>query len=48
MDLKKEKEFIITVVPSDDPEYIKEKEYNELKKYIIKILTNLDKYKDNS
>lgn len=45
---KKEKEnFTITIEMSDEPEHIKERNYNELKKYIIKILTNLNEYKDN-
>ncbi len=47
MKKKKEEEFIITVEMSDEPEHIKEKNYNELKKYIVNILNNIDSYKDN-
>lgn len=45
---KKDEDFIITIEISDEPEHIKENNYNELKKYIIKILNNIDEYKDNS
>ena len=47
MKKKKEEEFIITVEMSDEPEHIKEKNYNELKKYIVNILNNIESYKDN-
>jgi len=44
---KKKHNFIITIVPSDEPEHIKEKNYNDLKIFIVNILKNIDKYKDN-
>jgi len=44
--LEEENEDFI-IIMSDEPEHIKEKNYYDLKKYIIKILNNIDKYKDN-
>lgn len=48
MEKKKDEDFIITIEMSNEPEHIKENNYNELKKYIIKILNNIDEYKDNN
>ena len=47
MKKKKEKEFIITVIPSDEPEYIVEEYYKKGIQYAISLLKKLDNEKDN-
>lgn len=44
---KKVEDFTIKVEMSDEPEHIKEQNYNEFKKYIVHILNNIEEYKDN-
>ncbi len=45
---KKEKEFIITVIPSDEPEYIVEEYYKKGMRYAISVLMNLEKQRKDS
>jgi len=42
---KKEKEFTITIIQSDEPEHILEENYRKGMQYALSLLMNLEKHK---